>query len=64
MGQFVDILIGQLLTIHLFNALRKQLAVQTDKTGFRQLADKGGDVLMLHIGIGIKLRTCGSIRSL
>ena len=63
-SQQVDILVGQLLVIHLLDALSKQTTVQTDEVRLGQLANQRSNVLMLHIGVGIKLRTGSGISRL
>ena len=63
-GELVDILIGQILTIHLLNTVGKQLAVKADKARLGQFAYQSGYILVLHVGVGIILRPCGRIRCL
>ena len=61
--QLVDILISQLLAIHLLDTVCKQLAVETDKARFGKFTYQRSDILVLHIGIGIILGTRRSIGS-
>ena len=60
----VHVLVAELLTEHLFDTLGEQTAVQTNEALFRKFTDQGRDVLVLHVSIGIELRTLGSIGSL
>ena len=55
MLQLINILIGQILTIHFLDAICEQTAVQTYETTLGQLTNQRGNVFVLHIGIGIKL---------
>ena len=60
MCQFVDVLVSQLLAVHLLDAVRQQAAVQTDEVRLGQLAYQRGNVLVLHIGVGVILGArCG-----
>ena len=54
-GQFVDVFIGQFLAVHLFDTVGEQTTVQTDEVRLGQLAYQRGNVLVLHVGIGIVL---------
>ena len=60
-GEEVDIAVGQLFAVHLFDAVGQQTAVQADEVALGKLADEGGDVLVLDIGVGIVFRTGGGI---
>ena len=53
--QQVDILISQFLVVHLLDTLSQQTTVQADEVRLGKLANQGSDILVLHIGIGIKL---------
>ena len=62
--QLVNVLVSQLLAIHLLDAVGEQTAVQTDEVRLGQLANQRGDVLVLHIRIGVILRTGRCIHTL
>ena len=59
--QFVDIFVSELLAVHLLDALHEQATVQTYEVFLGQLTGERGDVLMLHIGVGIEFRAGGRI---
>ena len=63
MCKLVDILVGQLLAIHLLDAVGQQATVQADEVRLGQLADERGYVLVFHVGIGIVLRSGGGIHA-
>ena len=63
-SQFIDIFVGQFLAVHFFDTVSEQTTVQTDKVRFGQLADEGGDVLVLNVGISVVLRTGSSVHRL
>ena len=54
-GQHVNILVCQRLAIHLLYAVGEQAAVKADEARLGQLTNERGDVLMLHVGVGIIL---------
>ena len=58
------IALGRLAAIHAADAVAKQAAVQPDKALLGQLADKSGNVLVLHVGVGVVLRPRGRVFSL
>ena len=60
-GKHVDISVGQLLAIHLFDAVGQQPAVQPDEARLGQLAYKSGNVLVLYVCIGVILRARGGV---
>ena len=60
-GEQVDVLVGQLLVVHLLDALGEQTTVQTDEVRLGQLANQRGNVLVLHIGVGVELGRGGCI---
>ena len=53
--QFVNVFVGQLLAVHLLDAVGQQAAVQADETRLGQFTDERGNVLVLHVRIGIIL---------
>ena len=57
----VEIAIGCLFSVHLFELVAEQAAVQTDEIAFGNFADEGGQVFVLHIGVGIELRPGGGV---
>ena len=61
MGEEVDIFLGQLLPVHLLDAVDEQTAVQADESLLRQFADEGRDVLVFDVGIGVKLGAGGGV---
>mgnify|MGYP006974601851 CR=1 FL=1 len=48
-----DVLVGHFLSVHLLHPVSKDTTVQTDEVLLRKLADEGGEVLLLDIGIRI-----------
>ena len=62
--KLVNVFICQLLAIHFLDAVGKQTAVQAYEIRLGKFTDKGGYVLVLHIGVGVVLGTCGSIGSI
>ena len=52
-SQHVDVLVGQLLAVHLLNAVGQQATVQADEVRLGQLADERGNIFMLHVGVGV-----------
>ena len=61
MCQQVEIAVGELLAIHLLDAVGQQAAVEADKVRLGQFADEGGDVLVLHVGVGVVLAARGGV---
>ena len=59
-----DVLVGEGLAVHLLDTVGKQPAVQADEVRLGQLADERSDVLVLHVGISVVLRTGGSVHRL
>ena len=57
----VQIFVGKFLAVHSLDAVGKQTAVQTNETLLWKFANKGGNVLVFHVGIGVKLRAGGCI---
>ena len=51
----VEIAVGRLFTIHLFELVAEQTAVQTDKIAFGDFADEGGEVFVFDICVRIEL---------
>ena len=51
----VEIAIGCLFSVHLFEFVAEQAAVQANEVAFGNFADEGGEVLVLDIGICIEL---------
>ena len=62
--QQVKVAVGQLLAVELLDAVAEQTAVEAYEVRLRQLADKGGDVLVLHVGVGVILGARGRVGSL
>ena len=62
--QHLDILVRQLLAVHLLEAVGEHAAVQADEIRFGQLADERSHVLVLHVGIGVELASCRGVRSI
>ncbi len=60
----MQVLVGQLLAVHLLDAVGQQTPVEPDEVLLGKLADEGGDVLVLDVGIGVVLRSGGGIRSI
>ena len=60
-GQLVDVFVGQLLSVHLLDAVGQQAAVQAYEVRLGQLADERGYVFVFHVGIGVVLRTGGRV---
>ena len=58
-----DILVCELFAEHLLDTVGEQTTVETDITCLWQFADKGGDVLLLDVGISIVLTACSGIGS-
>ena len=56
-AQQVEVLVGQLLAVHLADAVGEQAAVEPDEVLFGQLADECGDVLVLDVGVGVVFRS-------
>ena len=63
-SQQVNISVGCLFAIEEFDAVGKETAVETDKVAFGKLADKGGNVFVLHVGVGVILATRRSVGGL
>ena len=51
----VEIAIGCLFSVHLFEFVAEQAAVQSNEVAFGYFADEGGEILVLDIGICIEL---------
>ena len=49
----VDVAVGQFLAIHLLDLVAQEAAVEADESLLGQFADEGGDVLVLHVGVGV-----------
>ena len=60
-SQQVKVLVRQFLAIHFLHPVGQQPAVQADEVRLGQFANQRGDVFMLHIGVGIVLRTGSGI---
>ena len=58
-----EIAVGELLAVHLLDAVGEQAAVQADEVALGQLSDEGCDVLVLDVGVGVELRTGGGVGS-
>ena len=58
--QQAQVFVGQFLTVHLFQPLGEHTAVEPDEALLGQLADERGDILLLHVGVGVELaaRSC------
>ena len=59
--QQVDVAVGQLLAVHALDTVGQQAAVEADEAALGQLADKRGDVLVLHVGVGVVFGACGGV---
>ena len=59
-----DVLVGKFLSIHLLHPVCEDASVESDEVLLRKLADEGGEVLLLDIGICIILAACCRILSL
>ena len=64
MCELVDIFVGELLAIHLLDALNQQPSVQPDEVFLWQFTGERGNILMLHVGVGVEFRACGSVLGL
>ena len=53
MIQQVQITVGYFFAVHIFQAVYQQAAVEADKIRFGEFAYQCGDILVLHIGVGI-----------
>ena len=53
MIQQVHITVGYFFAVHIFQAVYQQAAVDADKIRFGEFAYQCGDILVLHIGVGI-----------
>ena len=58
-----DISVGQFFAVHLFNAVAQHAAIETNVVTLGQFADERGDVLFLHIGVGIVFASRSGIGS-
>ncbi len=61
--QQVDVAVAHLFAVHLFDSVGEQAAVEADEAALRQFADKGSDVLVFHVGVGVELGTCSGVGS-
>ena len=52
----LQIAVRELLAVHLLQAVGQQAPVQADEVLLGQLADQGGDVLVLDVGVGVEFR--------
>ena len=59
--QQVQVLVGKFFAVHVLDAVAEHTAVEADEIRFWQLADQGGDIFLLNVGISVKLATCGRI---
>ena len=59
--QQLQITIGHLLAIHIFEAVRQQTTVQADEVRLGKLAYQSSHILVFHIGIGIILTTSSRV---
>ena len=59
--QQVDIAVAHLFAVHLLDTVGEEAAVEADEAALRQLADEGGDIFVLHVGVGVELGTRGGI---
>ena len=55
------VFVCQLLAVHILETVAEYAAVHTDEALFRKLAHKGGNVLVLDIGVCVELAACGRI---
>ena len=62
--QQTHILVGHLLAVHLADAVAQQTAVKADKAFLGQLTYQSCDVLVFNVGVGVKLASLSSVRSL
>ena len=62
--QQLQITVGYLLAIHIFEAVRQQTTIQADEVRFGKLAYQSSHILIFHIGIGIILTAGGRIGSI
>ena len=51
--QHIDVLVGECFSVHLFDAVGQQSAVQADKIGFGQFTNERGNIFVLHVGISV-----------
>ncbi len=57
----LEVAVGKFLAVHLADAVGEQAAVQADEAGLGELADQGGDVLLLDVGVGVVLAAGGRV---
>ena len=57
----VHVPIRELFTVHLFDTLGEQTTVETNESLLGKFANKGCDVLVLYVGIGVEFRTFGCV---
>ena len=57
----IDVAVGGFLAVEGFNLVAKQTAVQADKALLGEFADERGDVLVLHVGVGVVLGAGGGV---
>ena len=58
----IEVAVGKFLAKDRLDAVGQKAAVDADKNRLGQFADEGGDVFLLHIGVGVILRASGGIR--
>ena len=58
----IEVTVGKFFAIYFLDAVRQQATVDADEARLGQLADERGDVLLLHVGVGIVLRASGGVR--
>ena len=59
----VEVTVGEFLAVHRFDAVGQQASVDADETRLGQLTNQSGDVLLLHVGVGVVFRARGGVRS-
>ena len=57
----INVSVGRFLSIHFLYPVAEQAAVQAYEALLGQLAYEGGNVFVLHVGIGVELRAGGRI---
>ena len=55
------VFVCQLLAVHILETVAEYAAVHTDEALFREFAHKGGNVLILDIGVCVELAASGRI---
>ena len=59
--EVIEVLVGQFLAIHILDAIAEHTAVEADEARLGQFADERGDVLLLHVGVGVVFAAGGGV---